>query len=97
MSCTRGCCASQADHYRSVVVRMPSPQQQAARAEVADMDAYARLRKDGVQPKQIAGAAKLEREADSVHEVQQGMLVKNARLRRELDAAHATAPPLDVA
>ena len=57
------------------------------------MAAYARLRKQGVQPKSISGAAALEAGASSVHEVQQGHLIKNARLRREVDAAHAEAPP----
>lgn len=94
MSCSRGCCSSQSDHYRSVVVRPTvSAERAQERAETADMAAYARLRKDGVQPKAIEGAALLEREAGSVVEIERGHIVRNDRLRREWQQAHNDLSP----
>lgn len=98
MSCARGCCASQSEHYRSLVVRpVVSPQRVHERSEAADMAAYKRLRGDGVQPKAIEGCATLEREANSHVEIERGHIVRNDRLRREWEQAHKDAPPPAVA
>lgn len=89
MSCARGCCPDQASHYKAVVIGgLPSPQQMAARAEDKDMHAYKRLRQQGLQPKGIAGSAELERGAHIPQEIEQGHLIKNARLRREVADMH---------
>ena len=44
----------------------------AEKAKDADMAAYKRLRKDGVQPPSINGAARLEAKAEEKHEVNSG-------------------------
>lgn len=93
-TCARGCCPSQADHYRSVVVRpLASPASQREKALSADLDAYRRLRKHGVQPKTYTGAAHLEREASSSFEVESGHIIRNDRLRTEMESAHTNLPP----
>ena len=45
---------------------------QAEKDKDADMAAYKRLRKDGVQPPKIDGSAKLEARAESKHEINSG-------------------------
>lgn len=53
-----------------------------------DAAAYKRLRKDGVQPKSVKGAAELEKRAASKWEVETGMnLGGNAKLGARYDAA----------
>lgn len=55
-----------------------------------DAAAYKRLRKDGVQPKSVKGAAELERRAASRWEVETGMNLRgNAKLGAKYDAAQA--------
>lgn len=55
-----------------------------------DAAAYKRLRKDGVQPKSVKGAAELERRAGSRWEIETGMnLGGNARLGAKYDAAQS--------
>ena len=55
-----------------------------------DVAAYKRLRKDGVQPKSIKGAAELEKRAGSRWEVETGMnLGGNAKLGAKYDAAQS--------
>jgi hypothetical protein len=62
MSCSRGCCATQAEHYKSLVFQA-SPMTDAIRQGTkrfdADMDAYATLRSEGIQPQQVGGSADL--------------------------------------
>jgi putative FmdB family regulatory protein len=55
-----------------------------------DVAAYKRLRKDGVQPKSVKGAAELERRAGSRWEVETGMNLRgDAKLGAKYDAAQA--------
>lgn len=55
-----------------------------------DVAAYKRLRKDGVQPKSVKGAAELERRAGSRWEVETGMnLGGSDKLGARYDAAQA--------
>lgn len=74
-----GCCASYRDHVASVSISaaaMPSRKaavaDQGARDAVLgrDMDAYKRLRADGVQPSGIDGCAHLEKHADQQVQVE---------------------------
>jgi len=51
-------------------------------AKVADMDAYKRLRKDGVQPPAINGSAQLEARAEEKHEVNSGHTFSTASGRK---------------
>lgn len=91
MSCVRGCCASQAAHYREVL--LSGPRSEHVSTGDADMAAYARLRRNGLQPPGIAGAAALERGAHVPQEIVQGTLIRNARLRREVQADIDSMPP----
>ena len=94
MSCAKGCCASQNEHYRSLVVRpVPSAETKRESATVRDLAAYKRMVESGVQPKTFVGAADLERDARSPVEVKLGHIIRNDRLRREVETAHAEAPP----
>jgi len=53
-----------------------------------DAAAYKRLRKDGVQPKSVKGAAALEKRAGSRWEIETGMnLGGNAKIGARYDAA----------
>lgn len=94
MSCVRGCCETQAEHYRNIVVRATTCAE--ARQEktlAADLDAYKRLRESGAKPKTFEGAATLEREAHSSIEIERNHIIRNDRLRREVEQAHKDAPP----
>lgn len=57
------------------------------RGWVRDMEAYKRLRDQGLQPKRIDGSARLEAKASDRFEVEMGHLVKNASQRREMELA----------
>lgn len=70
MSCARGCCPSQAEHYKSLVFGVAPPENGYTKRFDADMDAYVRLRKDGLQPPRVDGAADLEKRADTREQVE---------------------------
>jgi hypothetical protein len=56
----------------------------------ADVAAYKRLRKDGLQPKMVKGSAEMESRAVSKWEVETGTnLGGNAKLGAKFDAAQA--------
>lgn len=84
MSCPRGCCASYREHLDGIAIFGPSKQRDAARREDRDMDAYKRLRQSGVQPKQITGAAELEKVAEAKHEVERANIITDRRLRQQV-------------
>jgi hypothetical protein len=94
MSCARGCCETQAEHYRAVVVR-PGASAEARRETQTsrDLAAYKRMVDSGAEPKTFVGAAALERDAKSPVEIKLGHVIRNDRLRREVESAHASAPP----
>ena len=54
----------------------------AEKAKSADMDAYKRLRKNGVQPPSINGSAHLESRAEETFEVNSGHAFANAKSRK---------------
>ena len=75
MSCARGCCASQRDHYKSIVFGSAPAESDKFKGGYtkqfdADMNAYARLVKDGVQPPRVDGSAELEKRANTREEVE---------------------------
>lgn len=81
MSCGHGCCASNREHWLSVgfsASAMPSRKASAAATNARetvlskDMDAYQRLRRDGVQPKRIDGCAAVEKVARSRSDIEGG-------------------------
>ena len=55
---------------------------QAEKDKNADMDAYKRLRKNGVQPPSINGSAKLEAKAEEKHEVESGYTFGSSTRRK---------------
>lgn len=57
------------------------------------MDAYKRLVQSGVQPKQIAGAAELERAAETKHEVEHASIYTDKKQREKITKAFESAPP----
>jgi len=74
-SCSRGCCPSQRDHYRSLVFGTPPAESDKFHGGYtkhfdADMDAYNRLRKDGVQPPRVDGSANREKRAETREQVE---------------------------
>lgn len=94
MSCIRGCCATQADHYRSVVVRPTVTAKTLAEARLQrDLDAYQRMRSTGQKPPTFAGAADLERNAVAEFEVSTGKILGDDRLARHVDRAVKDIPP----
>ena len=48
-----------------------------------DMAAYKRLRSEGIQPKGIDGAAKMEREASTTHEIKAGTLLQGPKSEKK--------------
>jgi hypothetical protein len=92
MSCRRGCCPTSADHYRSISVAAsasPTRKVEVTRIDAKekrwgrDMPAYRRLRREGLQPKQIDGSAVLEQRAETKDEVAAGTVLTD-RQRRQL-------------
>lgn len=103
MSCPRGCCSSYREHLLGVTINTNvSPRRAKERRESRDMDAYARLRKSGVQPKSIEGSHEIERGASTVHEVENRNIITDPQLRRRVtkafdEAATSSPAPLDAA
>jgi hypothetical protein len=88
MPCVRGCCDSQADHYRSIRMNPTGPQPQTAFERQLDKDrpAYKRLKDEGLQPARLKGAAELERRAQSKFEIEAGRILPDAQAKR-IDSA----------
>lgn len=79
MSCARGCCESQREHYLSLRLSAeatPSRRPQAIeklnieKRWKADHAAYRRLRKDGLHPRTSVGAAEMEKRATSAAQIE---------------------------
>ena len=92
MSCSRGCCETQGEHYRSLVILGPSRLREAERQTGKDLDAYRRLVASGVQPKGIAGSAELERGAEAHHEVEHTNIITDRQVRNRVTKAFSEAP-----
>jgi hypothetical protein len=87
--CARGCCESQAAHYRSLSVaprmlEVGRPHQRDAALEY-DRVAYKALRRQGYQPPKIDGSYDLCRRATSEAEIRLGQVIdeKDARRKRK--------------
>ena len=63
------------------------------RQKAADMEAYPRLLRSGIQPMHVGGAARMEREASSRFEIESGQLLRNERLAKRCDQVLADLPP----
>lgn len=83
MSCSRGCCASFAEHVRSLTVRPTQTATSRNEQQLSkDLDAYKRQRAMGLQPKTVTGAADLAR-AESPWEMEAGVRIRNERFRQD--------------
>lgn len=71
-SCERGCCPSQAEHYRSLTFVDHGEGSYHKRDEqlTKDRDAYKRLRSDGLQPRNIDGSHRIEATAKTSAQVE---------------------------
>lgn len=92
MPCLRGCCETQAAHYRAVRLDPSGTQPQTAFEKQLDKDrpAYKRLKDEGLQPARMKGAADLERRAQSKFEIEAGRILPDSQAKR-VDEAVATA------
>jgi hypothetical protein len=75
VSCARGCCATQADHFRSVAVATKALVQENRREQVLskDLGAYRRMIDSGLEPQRIDGCAELEARQAPAHEIEGGL------------------------
>lgn len=79
MSCTRGCCPSNAEHYRSLSVQRIAAAER-RRKDTAlsyDMAAYKALRRQGYQPPRLEGSYDLCRRATSEAEIRLGQVISD--------------------
>lgn len=94
MSCTRGCCETQADHYRGVVFGVgPQPETLRERKLDKDLDAYKNAAATGTKLRSVDGAAELTSLAQSPVEIDRGHLIRNAKLLKQMESYSADAPP----
>lgn len=70
-TCARGCCASQAEHFRSVALTRTLPDANRADRRLArDRDAYRALKDQGYQPARLDGAHDLAQTATTAAEIE---------------------------
>lgn len=95
MACTRGCCATQAEHYRCIVFGgAPTAETLRERALDKDLSAFKAAAQTGTRLRTFSGAAELTSRAQSPVEIERGHLIRNPRLLREMESHAASAPPL---
>lgn len=72
MTCAKGCCPSPREHYRSLrfLDTGKGSYHQKDKELARDRDAYKRLRNEGLQPKSVNGAHKLEAIAKTPNDVE---------------------------
>lgn len=77
MTCARGCCASFAEHIRSLTFTGWSFAETEAKGRrmAEDHQAFRNLRANGLKPGKLTGAANLERAAEIPQEVGLGMIL----------------------
>lgn len=82
--CARGCCATPAQHYRSISISAaatPTRRPDAVRIDATearwhkDMPAYKALRDQGIQPPRIDGCHDLAQRAELRQEVERGVVL----------------------
>lgn len=81
MACSRGCCETQAAHFRSLKLN-PKLRGEGSNHHrdfqvSADRDAYKAMRRQGLQPRALTGAYDLQRRASSAAEIRLGTVVKD--------------------
>lgn len=77
MSCARGCCDTQAEHFRSVSLNswVGANSKVNERRLSADLDAYKRMRDEGLRPFRTKGARFMEQSAEIPQEIGLGGLL----------------------
>lgn len=79
MACSRGCCATQAEHYRSISFSAgPTAPTLKERRWAKDHDAYRALRRQGIQPRCIDGSHRMAQVASSQTEIELGRTMPKA-------------------
>lgn len=58
----------------------------------ADMEAYPRLLKSGVQPAHVGGSARMEKQAESRFEIESGNLLRDKTVAKKVDKVLADMP-----
>ena len=95
MPCTRGCCESQLEHYRSVSIAASAcPSRKGGRVAKfhndrekqwsKDFPAVRQMAKDGIVPKSSTGAAEMLARASTRTEIESGKIL-NKRQRTQLE------------
>jgi hypothetical protein len=76
MPCARGCCDTQAEHFKSVQLGKveKSEQSKMEKRWQKDHPAYKRLRANGLQPKHVDGSAEMEQRAETKLEIEMGRI-----------------------
>ena len=91
MACSRGCCETQAAHYRAVTFSTPNAHTRQINGFEAglakDRPASKRMRDEGLQPKSVKGSAAIEARASSVFEVESGRILPERDAKRVDEAS----------
>lgn len=100
MPCSRGCCASPAEHFRSVAVapraREVGSGHQRDAALAYDLAAYKAMRKQGLKPPRIDGSYDLARRATSEAEITLGQVISDRDARRKKKGARLMENMLEI-
>lgn len=99
--CSRGCCDSQAEHYRSIAVapkmnEVGRPKQTDA-ALGYDLAAYRAMRRQGLQPPRIDGSYDLARRATSEAEIRLGQVISDRDPARKRKGTKLMENSLEIA
>lgn len=101
MSCARGCCVTQAEHFRSVAVapraREVGSGHQRETALAYDMAAYKAMRRQGLQPPKVIGSYDLARRATSPAEIALGQVIAEKDAKRKKKGTVLMENMLDIA
>lgn len=101
MSCSRGCCSSQAAHFKSVhaapkMREVGRPHQLEVALEY-DRAAYRAMRRQGLQPPQMRGAYDLSRRAISEAEIRLGQVIDEKDPARKRKGTRLMEATLEIA
>lgn len=105
MSCTRGCCETQREHYCSIQIAPSATptrnggQVQALNAKQKrwdrDIAAVNQMKKDKIVPRQVDGAAEWLAKADDKLEIERFQKFNNIEMVKEVQAELDTPKPME--
>jgi len=91
MTCFRGCCETNLEHYRSIAVQPTThPVEVTERQWHKDMAAYKELRRQGFQPKGIDGCAELASRATTQFELETSHLFTKEQMPEVMEGIRIT-------